>query len=80
MTSQRKPDCMDWGLTVQSAVKSKLFNSSVTSAPQPNMYMPHCSLRDHFEIKVIDNLPEAQVSDIKLFCFCVDKVPGTSEA
>lgn len=28
----------------------------------------------------MDNLSEAHVSDIKLFCFCSDKVPGTSEA
>lgn len=42
--------------------------------------MPHYSLRDYFKMKVMGNLPEAHVFAIKLFHFCSDKVPGTSEA
>lgn len=65
------PEC-----SKEQALKSPV----IPICPQPNMYMLQYSLRDHFKIKAMNNLPEAHVFNIKLFCFQLDKVPGTSEA
>lgn len=61
MTSQKRANGTACVL-VQSAAKSQLWSHWLfRSAPQPNMHMPHYLLKDHFKIKVMDNLAEAQL-------------------